>query len=44
VIGHCPRCGGTENENSPFGRSCHVPTIHVPNKRCNDCGHQWGSS
>ena len=41
---HCPNCNGTENENLPVGCSCHVPTIPAPNKRCNNCGHQWHDS
>jgi len=41
---HCPKCNGTDHENLPVGRSCHMPRTPFPNKRCNDCGRQWYDS
>ena len=45
MIGHCPKCNGTDHENLIVGRGgCCQPPTPFPNKRCNDCGRQWYDS
>ena len=44
MIGHCPKCNGTDHENLIGGGGCCQPPTPFPNKRCNDCGRQWYSS